>query len=46
MGSVALFLVVLYGVLAFVMWGILSVDISRLTIWKRMGDGRRRCGFV
>ena len=42
MGSVALLLVAVYGVLAFVMWGILSVDMSRLTVWTRIGDESRR----
>ena len=41
-GSVAMFLVALYCILAFVMWGILSVDISRLTIWSRIGNKSRR----
>lgn len=42
MASVAMMLVALYGVLAFVMWGIMSVDIPRLTVWNRTGDKRRR----
>lgn len=42
MCSVAFLLVALYGLLAFVMWGILSVDLPRLTVWNRTGDQRRR----
>lgn len=42
MASIAFLLVALYGLLAFVMWGILSVDIARLTVWHRTGDERRR----
>lgn len=42
MGTIAFVLVVLYGLLAFVMWGILSVDLPRLTVWNRTGDQRRR----
>lgn len=42
MGSIALLLVALYGLLAFVMWGIMSVDLPKLTIWNRTGDKRRR----
>ena len=42
MGSIAFSLVALYGLLAFVMWGILSVDLPRLTVWNRTGDERRR----
>lgn len=42
MGSIAFLLVAFYGLLAFVMWGILSVDIPRLTVWNRTGDKRRR----
>ena len=42
MGIIAFALVVLYGILAFVMWGILSVDLPRLMVWNRTGDERRR----
>ena len=35
-------LVLLYGLLAFVTWGILTVDLPRLTVWNRTGDERRR----
>ena len=42
MGSVALMLVALYGLLAFVMWGMMSVDLARLMVWNRTGDERRR----
>ena len=35
-------LVFLYGLLAFVTWGILSVDLPRLMVWNRIGDERRR----
>ena len=42
MCSAALALIVLYGVLAFVMWGIMSVDLPRLIVWNRTGEERRR----
>ena len=42
MGSVAVILIALYGLLAFVLWGIMSVDLPRLTVWNRTGDERRR----
>ena len=42
MGFLALVLVILYGLLAFVMWGILSVDLPKLIVWNRTGDDRRR----
>ena len=42
MGVVALALIVLYGLLAFVMWGVMSVDLPRLMVWNRTGDERRR----
>ena len=42
MGSIALLLLALYGLLAFVMWGIMSVDLARLMIWNRTGNERRR----
>ena len=35
-------LVLLYGLLAFVTWGILTVDLPRLMVWNRTGDERRR----
>ena len=35
-------LVFFYGLLAFVMWGIMSVDLPRLMVWNRTGDERRR----
>lgn len=40
--SVALTLIVFYGLLAFVMWGVMSVDLPRLMVWKRTGDEQRR----
>lgn len=42
MGSVALILIALYGLLAFVLWGIMSVDLPRLMVWNRTGDEQRR----
>ena len=35
-------LVSIYGLLAFVTWGILTVDLPRLMVWNRTGDERRR----
>lgn len=42
MGTLACFLIVTYGVLAFVMWGIMTVDLPRLIVWNRTGDEQRR----
>lgn len=42
MGSVALLLIALYGLLAFVTWGVMSVDLPRLMVWNRTGDEQRR----
>lgn len=42
MGFLALVLIALYGLLAFVMWGIMSVDLPRLMVWKRTGNEQRR----
>ncbi|KAM0804952.1 hypothetical protein BDR22DRAFT_475181 [Usnea florida] len=42
MCSAALALIVLYGVLAFAMWGIMSVDLPRLIVWNRTGEEWRR----
>ena len=42
MCSAALALIILYGVIAFVMWGIMSVDLPRLIVWNRTGEERRR----
>ena len=38
----ASFLVLLYGLVAFVMWDILSIDLPRLTVWNRTGNEGRR----
>ena len=35
-------LVLLYGLLAFVTWGILTVDLPKLMVWNRTGNERRR----
>ena len=35
-------LVFFYGLLAFVMWGIMSIDLPRLMVWNRTGDEKRR----
>ena len=42
MCSATLALIVLYGVVSFVMWGIMSVDLPRLIVWNRTGEERRR----
>ena len=42
MVTLAFVLVLLYGLLAFVTWGILTVDLPRLMVWNRTGDERRR----
>ena len=35
-------LIGLYSVLAFVMWGIMTIDLARLMVWNRTGDKKRR----
>lgn len=35
-------LILFYGLLAFVMWGVMSIDLPRLTVWNRTGDKKRR----
>lgn len=42
MGFFTLILVLLYGLLASVTWGMMSVDLPRLMVWNRTGDERRR----
>lgn len=42
MGSIALVLLALYGLLAFVIAGIMNVDLPRLMVWNRTGDEQRR----
>lgn len=42
MCSAVILLIALYGLLAFVMWGIMSVDLPRLMVWNRTGNERRR----
>lgn len=42
MGCGALLLVIFYGVLAFATWGVMSVDLPRLTVWSRTGGEQRR----
>ena len=35
-------LVLFYGLLAFIIWGIMSIDLPRLMVWNRTGDEKRR----
>lgn len=46
MGSIAFLLVALYGLTAFVLWGIMNVDVLKLTVWSRTGEKRRRWDLV